>query len=69
MHRHDNSIRYRATYGAQLDTLLVGKVLPKPFKDIVFTISYEYYHALSSITNYTYTNNKIEGLLTQRLEF
>ena len=69
MHRHDNSIRYRVTYGAPLETLLIGKILPKPFKDIVLTISYEYYHALSSITNYTYTNNKIEGLLTKRLEF
>ena len=69
MHRHDNTIRYRVTYGAPLETLLVGKILPKPFKDIVFTISYEYYHALSSITNYTYTNNKIEGLLTKRMEF
>ncbi|MFA5159796.1 MAG: tetratricopeptide repeat protein [Candidatus Omnitrophota bacterium] len=69
MHRHDNSIRYRITYGAPLETLLIGKIFPKPLKDIVFTISYEYYHALSSITNYTYTNNKIEGLLTKRLEF
>lgn len=68
-HRHDKSIRYRATYGAPLETLLIGKVLPKPFKDIVFTISYEYYHALSNLTNYTYTNNKIEGLITKRLEF
>lgn len=69
MHRHDNTIRYRATYGAPLETLGVGKILPVPFKDIVFTISYEYYHALSNITNYTYTNNKIEGLLTKRFEF
>jgi len=69
MHRHDNTLRYRVTYGAPLETLLIGKILPKPLKDIVFTISYEYYHALSSITNYTYTNNKIEGLLTKRLEF
>lgn len=67
--RHDKSIRYRATYGAPLETLLIGKILPKPFKDIVFTLSYEYYHALSSVTNYTYTNNKIEGLLTKRFEF
>lgn len=69
MHRHDNTIRYRVTYGAPLETLLIVKILPKPLKDIVFTISYEYYHALSSITNYTYTNNKIEGLLTKRMEF
>ena len=69
MHRHDNSIRYRVTYGAPLETLLIGKILPKMLRDTVFTISYEYFHALSSITNYTYTNNKIEGLLTKRLEF
>jgi len=67
--RHDRSMRYRATYGAPLETLLVGKILPKPFKDIVFTFSYEFYRALSSITNYSYTNNKMEGLLTKRLEF
>jgi hypothetical protein len=68
-HRNDNTIRYRATYGVPLGTAFFDKILPKPFKDIVFTISYEYYHALSSITNYTYTNNKIEGLLTKRMEF
>ncbi len=68
-HRHDNTIRYRATYGSPLETLQVGKILPKFFKDIIFSISYEYYHALSSITNYTYTNNKIEGLLTKRMDF
>lgn len=67
--RHDRSIRYRATYGVPLETLLIGKLFPKPFNNIVFTISYEYYHALSSITNYTYTNNKIEGLFSKRWEF
>ncbi|MDD5225765.1 MAG: tetratricopeptide repeat protein [Candidatus Omnitrophica bacterium] len=69
MHRHDNTIRYRATYGVPLGTAFFDKILPGPLKDIVLTISYEYYHALSSITNYTYTNNKIEGLLTKRMEF
>jgi len=68
-HRRDDILRYRATYGAPLETLLIGKILPGPFKDIVFTLSYEYYHALSNITNYTYNNNKIEGLLTKRFEF
>jgi hypothetical protein len=67
--RNDRSVRYRVTYGAPIETLLVGKILPKPFKDIVFTFSYEYYHALSSITNYTYTNSKLEGLFTKRFEF
>lgn len=68
-HRHDKTIRYRITYGAPLTTLLIGKVLPKPFQDILFTGTYEYYHALSNITNYTYSNNKFQCLLSKRWEF
>ncbi len=67
--RHDNSLRYRVTYGAPLETLLIGKVLPKPFKDILFTFSYEYYRSLSNITNYTYLNNKYQLMLSKKLEF
>ena len=68
-HRHDKTIRYRITYGAPLTTLLIGKILPKPFKDVLFTGTYEYYHALSNITNYTYGNNKFQLLLSKRWEF
>ncbi len=68
-HRHDKIFRYRATYGAPLTALLIGKILPKPLKDIVITFSYEFYRSLSSITNYSYTNNKLEGMLTKKLEF
>ncbi|HNX68076.1 MAG TPA: hypothetical protein PLL75_05755 [Candidatus Omnitrophota bacterium] len=67
--RHDRIFRYRTTYGVPLETILIGKVLPKPFKDIVFTFSYEFYRALSSVTNYTYTDNKIQTLFTKRMEF
>lgn len=67
--RHDRTFRYRVTYGAPLETLLIGKILPKPLKDIVFTFSYEFYRALSSITNYSYTDNKFQCILTKRLEF
>lgn len=67
--RHDKTLRYRATYGAPLETLMIGKILPKPFKDVVLTFSYEYYRAFSNISNYAYANNKIEGMLTKRWEF
>ncbi len=67
--RHDTSIRYRVTYGAPLETLLIGKILPKPFKDILFTFSYEYYRSLSNITNYTYLNNKYQLMLSKKLDF
>jgi len=68
-HRHDRTFRYRTTYGAPLETLLIGKILPRPLKDITFTFSYEYYRSLSNIANYTYKNNKFQGLLTKRWEF
>ena len=67
--RHDKTLRYRATYGVPLGTVFFDKILPKPLKDIVFTFSYEYYRAFSNITNYAYANNKLEGMLTKRLEF
>jgi tetratricopeptide (TPR) repeat protein len=67
--RYDRSLRYRVTYGAPLDTIFFGKVFLKPLKDIVFTGSYEFYRALSNITNYSYTNSKFQLLLTKRLEF
>ncbi len=67
--RHDDILRYRVTYGAPLETLLIGKILPKPFKDIVFTASYEYYRSLSNVTNYTYKDHKFQLLWTKRMEF
>jgi hypothetical protein len=67
--RHDKAFRYRVTYGTPLTTIFFGKLLPKPMKDIVFTGSYEFYRSLSNITNYSYTNNKFELLLSKRMEF
>lgn len=67
--RRDNAIRYRLTYGAPLETLLIGKILPKPLKDILFTFSYEYYRSHSNITNYTYRNNKFQAMLTKKWDF
>jgi len=67
--RRDKGLRYRVTYGAPLEFLLIGKILPKPFKDITLTVTYEYYRALTNITNYTFTNNKFQGLLTKTFEF
>ncbi len=67
--RKDTTLRYRITYGAPLTTLLIGKILPGPLKDITATVSYEYYRSLSTITNYTYTNYKVQTLFTKRVEF
>lgn len=68
-HRRDKSMRYRVTYGIPLTTLMLGKILPGPLRDTVFTFSYEYYRAHSNITNYSYHNNKIQALLGFRFEY
>lgn len=67
--RRDKTLRYRLTYGAPLTFFLIGKILPSAFQDIILSVSYEYYRDISNITNYTYTNNKVQGLLTKKLEF
>ncbi len=60
VYRRDTITRVDATYGAPL-TLLHPKL-----KDLLFTFTYEYYWAQSSVENYAYTNNKIVGMLTYK---
>ncbi len=67
--RRDKTMRYRATYGLPLELLLLNKTLPRPLRDITLTFSYEYYRDLSSITNYSYTNHKYQGLITKKVDF
>ena len=47
----------------------IGTILPKPFKDILFTATYEYYHALSGIAYDASANNKFQRLLSKPWEF
>jgi len=58
--RRDTIIQTDVTYGAPLSLLH-----PK-LQDFVFTLTYENYDAMSTLTNYAYTNNKIAGLLTYK---
>ncbi|MBI3553757.1 MAG: DUF560 domain-containing protein [Elusimicrobia bacterium] len=58
--RRDNWMRFSFTAGAPMS--LIHPVL----KDLLFTLSYEFFDSLSSIENFAYTNNKIVGLLTYR---
>lgn len=71
LHRHDSAMRYRVTYGVPLSTLFLGagKHLPNFVKDVTATVTYEYYRSLSNISNYTYTNHKVQGMLTKKWEF
>jgi tetratricopeptide (TPR) repeat protein len=58
--RRDQTERLDVTYGAPLS------ILRASLADLLWTISYEWYQDRSSITNYSYTNNKISTLLTYK---
>ena len=58
--RNDTTYRTRLTFGVPL--LLASRRI----KDLIFTQSYEYYHADSNLLNYSYDNNKLSSLLTYK---
>ena len=60
--RSDDGYRARVTYGLPLGRMA------RALRQTVWTLGYEYYHALSNVTNYGYTNNKVSTMLTQRWE-
>ncbi|MBI5239191.1 MAG: tetratricopeptide repeat protein [Elusimicrobia bacterium] len=61
-YRKDTTMRAAGTLGAPL-----GLLHPK-LKDLLWTLTYEYYHALSNVPNYAYTNNKLATMITYRWE-
>lgn len=61
--RIDDTYRARATYGFPLG------LLSKALSDLVWTFSYEYYDALSSVRNYSYSSNKVSTMLTYKFGF
>jgi hypothetical protein len=58
--RRDTTIQTDVTCGAPLSLLH-----PK-LQDLVFTLNFENYDSMSTIQNYSYTNNKVSGLLTYK---
>ena len=60
--RRDKTLRVSGTLGAPLSF-----IHPR-LDDLILTVTYEYYQALSNVKNYAYTNNKIAGLLAYRWE-
>ncbi len=61
--RRDDTYRTRLTYGTPLGFVAA------PLNDLLLTLSYEYFHALSNLPNNAYTNNKLSSSLTYRLDF
>lgn len=56
--RTDDNYRFRSILGAPLSLLYA------PLKDFLGTVTYEYYHSLSGLSNYGYTNNKLSAMVT-----
>jgi len=58
--RADNDLIPQVLVGAPLDLLW------KPLKNFTGTLSYQFYHELSSVENYTYWDHKVTGLVTYK---
>lgn len=67
--RRDNGLRYRFTYGLPLDSLAFGRKIPALLRGFLVTFTYEYFRSSSSITNYTYRNNKIQTMISRKWDF
>lgn len=60
--RQDLTMRVGSTFGMPLGDLW------KPLKNVLWTFTYEYFHANSNLINYSYTNNKVSTMFTYRWE-
>lgn len=72
MTRRDRDIRLDLTYGLPTSTLAkaVGAgELPEQLADIVLSANAEYYHSMSNMANYTYTNIRTQFLASKHWEF
>lgn len=71
MTRRDRDARFALTYGVPVGTMAgaVGLDAPEDLRDVVFSLSGEYYRAVSSLTNYTYSNIRTQALVSKRWEF
>ena len=58
--RRDTLLRADATFGAPLS------LAHKALDNLIGTVNYEYYQALSTIENYAFTDNKVNIMLTYR---
>jgi hypothetical protein len=69
--RRDRDGRVTLTYGIPAGTVteLVGVDAPEEMRDVVLSVTGEYYRALSNLPNYTYANLRSQMLVSKRWEF
>lgn len=69
--RHDTDGRFSLTYGVPAGTVTeaVGIEAPDEVRDIVLSVTGEYYRMMSNLPNYTYANLRTQMLVSKRWEF
>jgi len=69
--RRDRDGRVTLTYGVPAGTVteLVGFDAPEEMRDVVLSVTGEYYRSLSNLPNYTYANLRSQMLVSKRWEF
>jgi len=69
--RRDSDGRFSLTYGIPAGTVTesVGLDAPDEVRDIVLSVTGEYYHSMSNLPNYTYANLRTQMLASKRWEF
>ncbi|MFH2204471.1 MAG: tetratricopeptide repeat protein [Elusimicrobiota bacterium] len=61
--RKDNSTRNGFTFGVPLG------MLGRPFKDLLWTLNWEFYQSDSNLISYTYKNHKVNTMFTYRFDY
>lgn len=69
--RRDTDGRFSLTYGIPAGTVTetIGFDAPDEVRDIVLSVTGEYYHSMSNLPNYTYANLRTQMLVSKRWEF
>jgi len=69
--RRDKDGRFTLTYGIPAVTVTeaVGFEAPEQLRDVVLSVTGEYYRSLSNLPNYTYANLRTQALVSKRWEF
>ncbi|CCG39720.1 tetratricopeptide repeat protein [Magnetospirillum molischianum] len=69
--RRDSDGRFDLTYGVPVGTVAetVGLDAPDQLREVILSVTGEYYRSLSNLPNYTYANLRTQALVSRRWEF
>lgn len=61
--RRDDTVRFGATFGTPLGFIAA------PLKDLIWSAGGEIFHSFSNLTNYQYTNHRVNTMLTYKFDY